>query len=183
MRDTCDWWPDYDAQAGYPEFWGGALSKKNDAGRKGAHKHFGKAVDHSLDFVDQMSQFQQAAWLAVNKGGRKRLYPSERCPLCPPLWPRAARSKRGFGFDLSEEPTSDMVSDWIVASLRQAGLDTSLFSGVCARRGGLSTAIEAGVPEVITWMQSGHAQEKAARRYVEFKSPKLLYPTWAAFKL
>ena len=76
-----------------------------------------------------------------------------------------------------------MVSDWIVAGLGQAGLDTTLFSGVCARRGGLSTAIEAGVPEVITWMQSGHAQEKAARRYVELKSPKLLYATWAAFKL
>ena len=37
-----------------------------------------------------------------------------------------------------------MVSDWIVASWKRAGLDTSLFSGVCARRGGLSTANEAG---------------------------------------
>ena len=72
-----------------------------------------------------------------------------------------------------------MVSDWIVSGLGQAGLDTTLFSGVCARKGGLSTAIEAGVPEVITWMQSGHAQDKAARRYVELKSPKLLYATWA----
>jgi len=32
-------------------------------------------------------------------------------------------------------------------------------------------------------MQSGHAQEVAARRYVELRSPKLLYATWEAFKL
>ena len=62
-------------------------------------------------------------------------------------------------------------------------MDTSVFSGVCARRGGLSTAIEAGVPEHILWMQSGHAQNLAARRYVQFQSPALLYETWAAFKL
>ena len=71
----------------------------------------------------------------------------------------------------------------IVRGLRHIGLDTTLFSAVCARRGGLSTAIEAGVPEAILWMQSGHAQEVAARRYVQLRSPKLLYATWEAFKL
>ena len=181
----CDWWPEYDTQAGHLEFAGGAAlnisQQKNDAGRKGAHKRFGKSTDPSLDFVDQMAQFHGAAGMAVSQRCQKRLRPAERCRYCPPLWPRATRNKRGF--DFSKEPTADMVSDWIVAGLGQAGLDTTLFSGVCARRGGLSTAIEAGVPEVITWMQSGHAQEKAARRYVELKSPKLLYATWAAFKL
>ena len=57
----CNWWPAYDARAGYAEFSGGAAliqsAQKNDAGRKGAHKRFGKAVDPSLDFVDQMAQF------------------------------------------------------------------------------------------------------------------------------
>ena len=71
----------------------------------------------------------------------------------------------------------------IVRVLSHVGMDTSVFSGVCARRGGLSTAIEAGVPEHILWMQSGHAQNLAARRYVQLQSPALLYETWAAFKL
>ncbi len=52
-----------------------------------------------------------------------------------------------------------------------------------ARRGGLSTAIETGVPEHILWMQHGHAQDVAARRYVQLGSPALLYDTWAAFDL
>ena len=181
----CDWWPEYDARAGYAEFAGGAAlnisAQKNDAGRKGAHKRFGKAADPSLDFVDQMAQFHGAAGLRVGEGCTKRRNPEQRCAVCPPLWPRGRRN--GVGFDLSRPPSADMVSDWIVSGLGRAGLDTSLFSGVCARRGGLSTAIEAHVPEVILWMQSGHAQEVAARRYVELRSPNLLYSTWAAFKL
>ena len=32
--------------------------------------------------------------------------------------------------------------------------------------GGITTAIEAGLPEHVLQMQSGHAQDKAARQYV-----------------
>ena len=63
------------------------------------------------------------------------------------------------------------------------GLDTACFPGVSARKGSLSTAIEAGVPEHILWMQSGHAQTKAARVYVHLRSPTQLYDTWKAFGL
>ena len=72
-----------------------------------------------------------------------------------------------------------------VRGLGHVGFDTSLFSGISARKGGLSTAImiEAGVPEHILWMQSGHAQDVAARRYVQLQSPARLYDTWPAFRL
>ena len=71
----------------------------------------------------------------------------------------------------------------MVHGLSHVGYDTSLFSGISARRGGISTAIEAGVPEAILWMQSGHAQDVAARRYMQLRSPALLYKTWEAFSL
>ena len=45
-------------------------------------------------------------------------------------------------FDLSRLPTSEEVSAMIVRGLDDAGCDMSLFSGIIARRGGLSTAIE-----------------------------------------
>jgi hypothetical protein len=32
-------------------------------------------------------------------------------------------------------------------------------------------------------MQSGHAQDKAARAYVKLHSPVLLFRTWEAFEL
>ena len=90
---------------------------------------------------------------------------------------------RGRSFDLSRLPTADEASAMVVRALGHVGFTTALFSGIIARRGGLSTAIEAGVPEAILWLQSGHAQDVAARRYVQLCSPKLLYRTWEAFKL
>ena len=74
----------------------------------------------------------------------------------------------------------------VTSALETLGLDTSAFSGVSCRMGGLTVAIEAGVPEAILWMhsmQSGHAQDAAARRYVELNSPALLYSTYEAFNL
>ena len=97
------------------------------------------------------------------------------------MFPRS--SPDGFGFSISPPPSSAELSRMIVDGLRRVGYDTSLFSGISARKGGLSTAIEAGVPEHVLWMQSGHAQDVAARRYIQLGSPALLYDTWAAFDL
>jgi len=71
----------------------------------------------------------------------------------------------------------------IVKGLQAANVDTTSFTGGCARKGGISTAIEAGVPEAILWMQSGHSQSRAARTYITLNSPMLLYETWSAFRL
>jgi len=102
--------------------------------------------------------------------------------VCPPLFPLTTRIGDRLHFtDLHPSPST--FSQWIVEALGYIGVDTSNFTGVSARRGGLSTAIEAGVPEVILWMQSGHAQSRAARRYVTLNSPSLLYRTWEAFGL
>ena len=71
----------------------------------------------------------------------------------------------------------------VVSALRMINVDTSSFSGVSCRMGGLTIATEAGVPENILWMQSGHAQDRAARRYVRLTDPDRLYDTWRAFQL
>ena len=51
----------------------------------------------------------------------------------------------------------------------QSGLsqiaDVRRFSGLSARKGGLTTAISAGVTEEIMFLQSGHSQSRAARNY------------------
>ena len=71
----------------------------------------------------------------------------------------------------------------IIRGLGHVDYDTTQFSGISARKGGLSTAIEGGVPEPILWMQSGHAQDVAARRYIQLNSPALLYKTYESFNL
>ena len=88
-------WPEYDSQAGYLEFAGGAAlnisQQKNDGRRNGAHKRFGKSNDPSLDFMAQMADFHAAAGMAVGPQCLKRLRPAERCRYCQPRLPRATR--------------------------------------------------------------------------------------------
>jgi hypothetical protein len=103
------------------------------------------------------------------------------CRACAPLFPR--RLKNGTEFDLSRHATSPEISAMIIRGLSHVGFDTSGFSGISARRGGLSSAIEAGVPEVILWMQSGHEQNLTARIYAQLNSPALLYRTYVSFDL
>ena len=68
-------------------------------------------------------------------------------------------------------------------ALQYLGIPLHGFSGISARKGGLSTAIEAGVPEWVLFMQSGHGQDKAARAYMALESPTYLFATWEAFDL
>ena len=137
-------------------------------------------MDRSLDIVDQVLAFTAAAGLVRDPRCKKDLDRSKDCPYFPPLLPLTRADGR---FELNRFPGSLQISAMIFQALSHVGWDTSVFSGVCARRGGLSTAIEAGVPEHILWMQRGHAQNLAAPRYVQLQSLAVLYDTWAPFKL
>jgi hypothetical protein len=83
------------------------------------------------------------------------------------------------------ESSPSSFYEMIPKALERVGVDASGFSGVCARRGRITTAIEAGVPEHVLWMQSGHAQTRAARQYVVLSAtnPELLFQTYEAFRL
>lgn len=182
---ACDLWVGYDEEAGYTRWAGGAAVnvkvRKNDNFRQGHQPRLGVPRDPRLHLVRQLVAFMRAVGNGPREGCTKRANPQCPCPVCPPLFPRSV--DRGRSFDLSRVPTAGEASAMVVRGLGHVGFNTALFSGISARRGGLSTAIEAGVPEAILWMQSGHAQDVAARRYVKLGSPKLLYRTWEAFRL
>jgi len=182
---SCDLWVDFDLEAGYQRWAGGAALivkiRKNDQFRQGHQPRLGVPRDPRLHVVRQLLAFMRAVGNGPRPGCTKRADPQCPCPVCPPLFPRSA--DRGRSFDLSRLPTAGEASAMVVRALGHVGYNTALFSGISARRGGLSTAIEAGVPEAILWMQSGHAQDVAARRYIQLRSPKLLYRTWEAFRL
>ena len=181
----CDWWPDHDTHNGYSQFAGGAachsIKMKNDQERKGHQRRFGRSKDPALDIVGQLAAFLAQIGFIKHPRCNKMRNLSAACTLCPPLFPLSGRG--GVGFRRDRQPSSPQFAEMIVRGLSHVGYDPEWFSGVCARRGGLSTAIEAKVPEHILWMQSGHAQTVAARTYVELHSPTLLYDTWAAFEL
>jgi hypothetical protein len=79
--------------------------------------------------------------------------------------------------------TGQMVRDAVrrMAALCQGNPDN--FSGISARKGGLTTAISAGVPEEIVYLQSGHGMRRAARAYMHLLDPALLFATYQAFGL
>jgi hypothetical protein len=182
---SCDISWNHDGKAGYDHLAGGAAfnirQRKVDQFRAGHHPRAGVARNPNLDLLRQLRALIDLIGNGPRPGCRKLLEPGSPCPACPPLFPR--RIGRSDALDLSRQPTSAEMSQMIVRGLGHVGFDTSLFSGISARKGGLSTAIEAGVPEAILWMQSGHAQDAAARRYVRLDSPALLYRTWEAFGL
>ncbi len=73
--------------------------------------------------------------------------------------------------------------DWIHWVVMQAGGDSSRFSGISARKGGISTAIEARVDEVILYLQSGHCAALPAQAYMSIAFPGRFLKTFEDFGL
>ena len=104
----------------------------------------------------------------------RRLRRQARCPVCLPLFSQQ-HSRRAHRPDVGPDSTGpDSTSQRASAAIKRmvgiAGCGTRRFSGVLARKGGLSAAIEAGVIEVILYL-SGHGPERAARNYVYLREP------------
>ncbi len=155
--------------------------RKNDQFRFGHQARFGVPKDGRFDVLAQTRDACRLLQTQPHPACDRRLDTTVPCRACAPLFPR--RIKNGTEFDLSRQVTSPEISAMIIRGLSHVGFDTSGFLGISARRGGLSTAIEAGVPEAILWMQSGHAQDLAARRYVQLNSLALLYRIYESFDL
>ena len=158
--------------------------RKQDQERKGHHMRFGKSADPALDINHQLGLFMDLAGTRPSPACAGDRLRGKRCLVCAPLFPKLVKGP-GSSWVLHTDPTPSpaCVSAMVVSALRMIGVDTASFSGVCCRMGGLTVATEAGVPENILWMQSGHAQDRAARRYVRLTNPDRLYDTWRAFRL
>lgn len=156
------------------------IKRKNDSERRGHFPVLGKAEDPRRDVVHQLRAYMERMNLAVQPGCGKALRPGARCPRCPALFSLlAAGGKRATG----QACTRQMVSEAIKHAVGLVRRDPGLFSGISARKGGLSTAVAAGVPEEILYLQSGHGMARAGRRYMALPEPSRLYETFKAFRL
>jgi integrase len=157
------------------------VKRKNDAERKGHYPAVGRSIRPDLDLVHQLRTWLrvldiEAHPLCVSRAG-------VQCHTCPPVFPRLVLGTSSV-FTASAAPMSNqMVRDAVrcMAALCQG--DPTHLSGISARKGGLTTAISAGVPEEIVFLQSGHGQTRAARAYMHLQDPALLFATYQAFWL
>ena len=184
---VCDLWFDFHTGYGIPGFWGTAAvhvaRRKNDCERKGHHPAIGRSVDPELDLVRQLRLWLLRTGLAVSELCQKRAHPAQRCPHCMPLFSRFLNGP-GCQPMVSIRPiSSQMFSEALRRMVGLCGADTSRFSGISARKGGLTTAVTAGVTEEILFLQSGHGQTRAARNYMHLQEPDRLFDTFRAFGL
>jgi hypothetical protein len=183
----CDIWFDFHTGYGIPGYKGTAAvhigRRKNDCERKGHHPAIGRARDHQLDLVHQLLAWFRLNHFIVSPRCTKRQNPAFRCPHCPPLFARLLNGPGGSHHSSCIPLSRQMIGDGIRRLLAQCGADVSHFSGISARKGGLTTAISAGVPEEILFLQSGHGQARAARNYMHLQDPARLFDTFRAFGL
>ena len=184
---VCDLWFDHLTSYGVPGFEGTCSvhidRRKNDTQRKGHYPAFGRSRDPELDVVVQLMRWMRATGLAVHPDCAKRARPAARCEVCPPLFPLTRCAQGGATVATSRPCSRQQASDWIRWAVKQSGGDSARFSGISARKGGISAAIEARVPEAILYLQSGHGQALPARAYMHLMSPARFLETFEAFGL
>ncbi len=110
-------------------------------------------------------------------------YPAQRRPHCMPLFSRFVNGPACQPMVSIRLISSQMFSDALRRVVGLCGADTAHFSGISVRKGGLTTAVTAGVTEEILFLQSGHGQTRAARNYMHLQEPDWLYDTFRAFGL
>jgi hypothetical protein len=184
---VCDIWFDFHTGYGIPGYQGTAAihvgRRKNDCERKGHHPALGRSHDPALDLVFQLRMWLISNHLAVSPLCQKQANPAFRCPHCHPLFSRLQNGPAGTHIVSHTPLSSQMIGDGIRRLLGACGADISRFSGISARKGGLTTAITAGVTEEILFLQSGHGQARAARNYMHLQDPARLFDTYRAFGL
>ena len=133
---------------------------------------------HGKAVTDRLREFVRELGLEVSEECSKERSPGARCRTCPPLFPRIVAGSKH-----SQPVSRQQVTRAVLNSLKMLGVDTKHFSGLSMRRGGISAALVARVPEPILFLQSGHGSNCAARNYMVPRNPHILFETYNAFGL
>ena len=152
--------------------------RKQDTGRFGLYIRVPAGA-----LVEWLRRYVAALGLRRDERCSKGDSPGARCPVCDPVFPRTVVGRTGEAHNQVGplRPMSrQQVSGAVKTAIALLGLDNRHYSGISMRRGGITAAVQAGVPEPILYLQSGHGTAVAGRRYVDPDDPRVLYTTGRA---
>ena len=157
--------------------------RKQDTGRRGLWPRIGKSQRAEWDIVDRLRRHAEKYGLEVSPQCTKKKYPGAQCRHCGFFFFREKRIKKGEVSAERVQMTRQQVTNAVKSSLQLIGVDTTYFSGLSMRRGGISASITAKVQAPVLYLQSGHGSKNAAHNYVVPKDPSVWYESFAAFGL
>ena len=107
--------------------------------------------------MTQLRAWPSLPGMAVHLSARctRRIRPAARCKACAPLFQTERYAKGGVTAPTMQARSRYQVESGFVG-LSGAPAATRPVSGTSARKGGISTAIDAGVNETVLLLQSGH---------------------------
>jgi hypothetical protein len=149
--------------------------RKNDSGRNGLWPRCGSAANPTHDIPTLLRTWLNRAGLRTHPSCTKARYPRSTCIACGRLFSRLQGN--GQSAFPPGHPwhgvTHATVADAIRSALGRAGVDTTGYSGISMRSGGLTTALAADIPKDLFTLQSGHTSD-AWKHYVRGHSSMLL---------
>jgi hypothetical protein len=177
----CDFLPNFDL-AFHPRYRGSAAfrirKRKQDQLRRGLYPRLLPGSRTSLCTISRLQQMLRSRGAEVSARCSKAVAPAAKCRHCQALFV-SQRVVAGVQQRMSRQQISGAVK----SSLRLLGIDSPAVSGMSMRRGGISAAIHARVPEPVLFLQSGHGAGIAARAYMVPQDPRVLFETARALRL
>jgi hypothetical protein len=179
--DLCDVLFDFDA----PGIMALRIKKrKNDTKRAGLWPRIGLPANPAHDVQMLARQWMAHAGLQVHPACEKGRHPRSACRACGSFFTRL-EGNSGRAYPVGHRLHGIQrrtVTEAVRHTLGRLNIDHHLFSGISMRRGGLSTALEGGVPSDLYELQSGHASD-AWKSYVRAGRVSLLLRFYESFAL
>jgi hypothetical protein len=158
--------------------------RKNDTKRAGLWPRIGLPSNPRHDVQALTRQWMARADLRTHPACEKDRHPRSACRACGSFFSRLEGTS-GRAYPVGHKMHGierRTVTEAVHHVLGRLNIDPHLFSGISMRRGGLSTALEGGVPSELYELQSGHASD-AWKSYVRSGQVGTLLRFYEAFAL
>ena len=159
--------------------------RKNDQGKRGLYPRIAAAVNRALCVIALLRAYCAANNLVVSPHCTKTKYSRSPCDACGRLFRKTATAPKNsphagsIQLQATTIPkhgvTRDIVCKAVRKTLSLIGIEPGKASGISMRRGGISTALAAGVDKDIRKLQSGHRSDSGHASYADILDIDQLY--------